>query len=238
MNKHIIATSIIFLTTLTSCATAEPALTNYQLYDNAVKDAVFAENDEIMHLVEITKEDKNVMWNDKNEVLMCSFHHYPSSYIEGTTVITDWGESWLVSVKEFSNWYKQEKGKFTDYLTRTKQIMGVDPDKAHTHISAFYVNPNDMFRPAYMPDITKQISEISLPADVSKDFENWFKDNIYYSYFTANPKLPWTRLGYTYDWAPNCDEYGLSEFVLKKQSEISIVKTLQVEEFYTYLETI
>ena len=236
MTKNITIPSILLLVTLVSCGPAEPVLTNDQLYDNAVKDAVFAEEDEIMHLVEIVNDDENVLW-DNGRVLMCTFHHYPSSYPEGETITTDWGEGWLTSVKEFSNWYKKEKGKFKDYLMRTKQLMGVDPNKAHTHISAFYVNPSDMFRPAYMPDITKQVTELSLPVGADPDYVTWFKENTYYSYFTANPKLPWTRLVYTYDWAPHTDDYGLSEFILKNNSEITITKTLEVEEFYTYLES-
>ena len=119
--------------------------------------ADIAESDEIMHLVEITKQDENVIWNDKDQVLMCTFHKFPNSYVEGNTITTSWGESWLCSVKEFSNWYQKEKGTFSDYLMRTRQIMGVDPNKNHTHISSFYVNPDDLFRPAFEPDITKQI---------------------------------------------------------------------------------
>ena len=87
-----------------------------------------------------------MIWNDKEQVLMCCFHHCPSSYVEGTTISTSWGECWLVSVKEFASWYKQEKGKFSDTLMRTRQLMGADPNKAHTHISSFYVNPSDLFR--------------------------------------------------------------------------------------------
>ena len=236
MKKLISISSFILIFSLASCG-AKP-LTNEELYDNACKDAVFATEDKIKPIVEITKDNKDVKWNDNGQVLMCSFHHYPSSYIEGTTTVTSWGESWLVSVKEFSNWYKQEKGKFSDYLMRTRQIMGVDPNKAHTHISSFYVNPSDLFRPAFEPDITKQISKLSLPTDGDPEFIAWFKDNTYYSYFEAEPRLPWTRLGYTYDWAPNDNGYGLSEFILRKNSSIFIEKTAEVESFYTYLETI
>lgn len=226
----------IVLFSLVGCSSNK--LTNNQLYENACKDAIFATKEKIKPLVEITTESKDVKWNSNNQVLMCSFHHFPSSYVEGSTIETSWGESWLVSVKEFSNWYKTNKGKFSDYLLRTKQIMGVDPNKAHTHISSFYVNPFDLFRPAFEPDITKQISELSLKSDANPDFVNWFKENTYYSYFEASPRLPWTRLGYTYDWAEKEDHYGLSEFILKKDSLITIERTAEVQDFYSYLETI
>lgn len=232
--KTIFISGAIF--SLVSCSSK--TVTIEQLYDDACKDAVFATQEKVKHLVEVTKESSDVKWNESNQVLMCSFHHFPSSYVEGTNVVTSWGESWLVSVKEFANKYKSEKGKFDDYLLRTKQIMGVDPNKAHTHISSFYVNPNDLFRPAFEPDITKQISELSLAKDADPEFVSWFKSNTYYSYFEANPKLPWTRLGYTYDWKDSDDHYGLSEFILKKGSTITIEKTAEVQDFYSYLETI
>lgn len=238
MRKNILISLFLVLVTSAGCKLTKPDLTIEQLYDSAIKDAVFAEQDEIMHLVEITKEDQNVIWNDKGQVLMCSFHAFPNSYVEGTTINTSWGEGWLTSVKEFSNWYKEEKGKFEDYKTRTIQLLGLNPDSNYTHISAFYVNPSDLYRPAFTSDITKQVTELSLPYGANQEFVTWFKENTYSSYFNSNVNYPWTRLGYTYDWAPDTDDYGLSEFILRKDSEITIVKTAEVVDFYSYLETL
>ena len=51
--------------------------------------------------------------------------------------------------------------------------------------------------------------------------------NIISSYFDG--KYPWTRLGYTYDWADNGEEYGLSEFVVRKNSEVKVAYTVDQE---------
>ena len=52
----------------------------YALYDSAVKDAAFAEPDEIMPLVSLTKEDPLVTWDELGErVLLCTWHNYPDS---------------------------------------------------------------------------------------------------------------------------------------------------------------
>ena len=52
----------------------------------------------------------------------------------------------------------------------------------------------------------------------------------YYSYDVN--KLPWTRLGYTYDWSKEAkDKYGLSEFIAFKGTTAIVEKTLLVEDF-------
>ena len=55
-----------------------------ELYDAAVKDAVFADKDEIMPLITLTKEDSRVTWNDAGDrVLLLTWHNYPDSYPAG-----------------------------------------------------------------------------------------------------------------------------------------------------------
>ncbi|MCQ2795932.1 MAG: hypothetical protein MJ213_01295 [Bacilli bacterium] len=213
-------------------------LSNAELFENTVKDVLYADESKIRPLVNLTPGDDNVIFNkDNTKVLLCSLHHYPDSYKEGETITTNW-ESWLVSVKEMANWYKKNKGKFTDYVLRSKQLLGVAEEKAHTHISSFYVNVSDLIRPVYETDVTKPM-RLSLPSDVSEDYKKWFNDNIIYSYYNEGTKSPWTRLGYTYDWSGTSDCYGLSEFLLPSGKEITTEKTVEIKEFFTdYLENI
>ena len=56
--------------------------------------------------------------------------------------------------------------------------------------------------------------------DVNEEYKAWFDANIISSYFDG--KYPWTRLGYTYDWADNGQEYGLSEFINQKDSDVTV----------------
>ena len=46
---------------------------------------------------------------------------------------------------------------------------------------------------------------------------------------------PWTRLGYTYDWADNGQEYGLSEFLIRQGAEVEVAFTMTTEEFIAWL---
>ena len=70
--------------------------------------------------------------------------------------------------------------------------------------------------------------------EVDEDYKEWFDSNIISSYFDG--KYPWTRLGYTYDWADNGSEYGLSEFIIKKDSDVKVAYTVDLKEMLDKLE--
>ena len=77
------------------------------------------------------------------------------------------------------------------------------------------------------PDITETEMTDAFSEEVDEDYKEWFDSNIISSYFDG--KYPWTRLGYTYDWADNGEEYGLSEFVVRKNSEVKVAYTVDQE---------
>ncbi|WP_405357753.1 hypothetical protein [Ruminococcus sp.] len=66
-------------------------------------------------------------------------------------------------------------------------------------------------------------------------FETWFENNTASSYSTGS--YPWTRLGYTYDWADNGTAYGLSEFIIFKGAKVKVECTYNLEEFAAYAMT-
>ena len=45
-----------------------------------------------------------------------------------------------------------------------------------------------------------------------------------------------TRLGYTYDWADNGQAYGLSEFIVKQDSDVKVAYTVELDEMIQKLE--
>ena len=63
-------------------------------------------------------------------------------------------------------------------------------------------------------------------------FKEWFDGNIVWSYFDS--AFPWTRLGYTYDWADNGTEYGLTEFIVFSGAEAKVEYTYSVDEFVEF----
>ena len=217
-------------------ACAGTTLSNDELYHQAYLNVIEATSDKIRPLVCLDHDDGNVTWNEAGDkVLLFTLHHYPSSYPDGKEITFSWGESWLCSVKEYASWAKQNKGNVKDVVLRTKQLLGVEEAKPHTHITSMWLDPAKVFRPAYETDPTKQMA-LSFAEGTSETYKEWFQGNFYYSYETK--RMPWTRLGYTYDWSAEAkDRYGLTEFIAWKDTEAIVEKTVTVEAFFaTYSE--
>lgn len=199
-----------------------------ELFEEAVKDAVFAEESEIEPLVTLTKEDEHVTWDEEGRVLLCTWHNYPDSYPEGEDVTIEWGPVWTFTDKELET-YTEELKKAEDPEDRLRQIIAFTPDSEHSTITAFWVDPADVRRPAYQSDPTNADMTTSFGDNVDEEFKEWFDDNTLSSYFYGS--YPWTRLGYTYDWADNGTEYGLTEFIVNSGAEVEVEFTEGIDGF-------
>lgn len=193
---------------------------NIVLYNRAVVDAIIAEQDEILPLKKITGTD---------EVLLCTWHRYPTSYPDNAVVTTQYGEVWVFTAEEINS-FMQANSDEEDMVLRLEQLIGLPPQKGNTHFSFLWVDPADLFRPARDNEITDTTVGLTFPASASAEYIAWFNGNSIYSY--QQHYYPWTGLGYTYDWADNGTEYGLSEFVIKANCEIRVEKTYSNEEFF------
>lgn len=204
-------------------------------YTASVTDAMTAENDEIRPLIDLVKEDPLVTWDEKGErVLLLSWHKYPDSYVDGSSITLDYGPVWTFTDKEITAWYKENKNGITDWDMRLRQLIGLKPDSQYTHMTAFWASPNDIVRPAYCQDITHDDMATSFQEEPSDDFHTWFNGNIISSYYEG--AYPWTRLGYTYDWGNKEDEYGLTEFLIKEKAPVTIEFTKTTEDFIQWME--
>lgn len=208
--------------------------TTEELYAEAVKDAMTVESDEIQPLVSLEKGDPCAVYDNEGRVLMLTFHKYPDSYPDGKDVKLEWGEVWTFTSGELAEWYKENKDGVTDWPSRLRQLIGLAPDNEATHFTAMWVNPKDMVRPANVQDTGKVNMTASLAENTDESFKEWFDGNIVWSYFDS--AYPWTRLGYTYDWADNGKEYGLSEFLVAKDSEVEVAYTVTTEKMLSMLE--
>ena len=227
LGRQLIKISILS-TLLISCSNNKVIDLKERLH-NAYIDVIEATEEDIRPLVSLTKDEENLYWSDDNKVLLFTFHRFPSSYPDGEEITFTWGESWLCSVKEYENWYKSNKDNIKDPLLRTKQVLGMNDESKNTYISSMWIDSNDVQRPAYITDPTKQMS-LQFDENETDEYKAWFSNQYYYSYDVA--KLPWTRLGYTYDWSEEAkDRYGLSEFIAWKGITVKVEKTLTVEEF-------
>lgn len=206
------------------------ALTLEERLHNAYLDVIETKEENLRPLVSLVQEEKNITWNEqKDKVLMFTFHRFPTSYPDGEEITFTWGESWLCSIKEMENWYISNKDNIKDPLLRIKQLLGMNSESKNTYISSMWLSPNDIKRPAYITDPTKQM-ELTFSENETDEYKSWFTSQYYYSYDVS--KLPWTRLGYTYDWSEEAkDKYGLSEFIAFKGTSAKVDKTLLAVDF-------
>lgn len=207
---------------------------NARLYKAAVIDAMVIDDNEIVPLVEISADSDMCTWDAAGRVLMLTHHSYPDSYVAGEEYSLKYGEVWTFTDQEIISWYKANKRGVRDWALRFKQLIGLPADREYTHFSAMWVNPQDITRPAYEWELSDTVGAASFIEEPSEEFKAWFDGNIIWSYFDS--AYPWTRLGYTYDWAAGTDDYGLSEFLVRKDAVTTVEFTMTTDEFVAWLE--
>lgn len=217
-------------------ASHSPVLTTEQMYKMAVADAAVADEYEIFPLVSLEKGAKYAVYNDEGKVLLFTHHRYPNSYPDGAHVTTSWGNVWTFTGGELADWFSDNSAGVTDWELRFKQLIGLNYKSNYTHFTAMWANSEDVFRPAYVTDtgditMTNCFTESCEP---SEEYKKWFDSTILSSYY--NGASPWTRLGYTYDWADNGVEYGLSEFIIKSGSNVDVAYTVDTAAFVDMLK--
>ena len=115
---------------------------------------------------------------------------------------------------------------------RMIQMLGLWPECDYNAVVEFYVDPEMLFRPAFDPSINTTTSGVEFPswADESyivgeTNFREWFAYQQSVAY-EGDGACPWTQLCYTYDWHPQADPRGLSEYVASVGA-LAIIKSRQ-----------
>jgi hypothetical protein len=196
----------------------------------AVKDASEALEEEKFSVVTLDDYSDKVTWNgDKSRLLVVTLTSDPETYKDGELVKSD-SVVWVVNEKELLLWYLDHKDGVRNWDLRFKQLFGEPRTSKATHMAFLWVKPDDLMRPAYMPDVkaydmrTAFEGELSNDAEISERmmwFKNWF-DARASKIYTGPDARPWTRLGYTYDWGSKADKYGLTEFIVVPGAEMDV----------------
>ena len=192
------------------------------------------DKNEILPVVSLEEGQPYAVYDQEGRILLYTFHKYPDSYPDGADVKLEWGNVWTFTGGELEEWYQKNKENVTDWQTRIKELLGLRPDNESDYFTAMWAKPEDVFRPAYVSDIGTIEMTDAFSDEVDEDYKEWFDSNIISSYFDG--KYPWTRLGYTYDWADNGSEYGLSEFIVKKDSDVKVAYTVELKEMLNKLD--
>lgn len=199
-------------------------------YQEAVRDAVFAESGEVRtNLTPITESNQNLFWKD-GRVLVATWTKYPDSYPAGQTVSAKWGEIWVTAAPEMRRFIAENPTPADGLVLRLEQLLGLPQGSGDTSVAEIWVKPEDLFRPCPDPEIDDTACLVAFPANADSAYVEWFDGNIISSYFNEK-KYPWTRLGYTYDWGKP-DHEGLSEYVVKKDAQIVIDRIVPTEEYF------
>lgn len=124
---------------------------------------------------------------------------------------------------------------------RMVQMYGLSPDCTYNIMVSFYADPKGMFRPSHDPDITTVSAPLDFPSNLKSDytvgetnFMEWYKKSVYDAYEDDSP-LPWTQLGYTYDWHKGANRQGLSEYIVTHHT---LIKVASHESQWSFIKRI
>lgn len=218
---------IITIAWLSGCATLpqDPATA----YNRAVTDAAVAEESEISdRLFAINSANQALQWRD-GKVLVVTWKSQPSfddNYKEqAQTSLEEKFITWVTAVpqvQEFCRDYVQQNPQGNLDL-RLKQYLGLKPDSHYDVFVELWVDPADLFRPCVDPEIHDAGCELEFAAEAKPQVEKIadyaaFYKNLYFKSFRSRPGVPWTGLGYTYDWSNPHSRVGASEYILRPGS--------------------
>ena len=211
-----------------------PVLSDSVKYQNAIKDAMVAEQNEICYkLIAINDSNHYLTWSgtgSEKKVLVLTWTKYPGSFHENQTVTNTWGVLWVTVVPEMKDWFRTNYPTGSDYVSRTEKLLGLPLNSGNTNFVEIWVKPADLWRPSPDNEVTDNFAQLDFPENTDSTYRAWFNNNIIYSYYPMH--YPWTRLGYTYDWGSPATEIGLSEFIVKKNSLITVRKIYDNTAFF------
>ncbi len=224
-----------------SCVVAEKTQ-----YERAVDDAAVVEQKDIYPgLVAVTPDNKNLVWYpDKTRVLVVmwkSRSSYEQFYKGRNKTAPDEGHvTWVTTVPQVQEFAKAYLEKFplvskADIDLRLKQYLGLKPQWTYDLFVEMWVDPSDLFRPCTDPEIDDNVCNIEFPmADPVVTgiscYPSFYK-NLYLENFRTRPGLPWTGMGYTYDWGSREAPFGASEFILVPGAAYEIKRVVETLEY-------
>ena len=212
-----------------------PLSSSDQSYQHAVNDAARVRETKISQtLVAIDDKNPTLIWNaDKSKILMLTWkeqssyekffkpNHATSSNLNHATWVTA-----APQVQQFCQNYlaHNPRADKPQLDLRLKQYLGLNATWNYNVFIEMWVSPTDLFRPCVDPEIDDgqcnlQFGEKSPQVKNIPDYVSFYK-NLYFKSFRESGGVPWTGLGYTYDWGNTQSPVGASEFVLAHNQNI------------------
>lgn len=214
-------------------------------YDHAVDNAALAVGGKITHnLIAITRDNENLVWKDSKLLVVTwkSQKSYEENLIGKDA--TSPNEAWVVWVTAAPQvqrlcqdyWRNHPEATIEDVELRLKQYLGLNPDWQYQVFVELWVDPDDLFRPCVDPETTDRSCQLKFddakPPKVKEiaDYPAFYK-NLYFSDFRYAPGVPWTGLGYTYDWGNMLTIEGASEFIIRPGAPYAIQDAIPTADY-------
>lgn len=216
---------------LLACAHQEPSLRKSRpepraFYAMSIADAAVAEPGEVSTLVSITHEDPKVQWvGESGRLRLVTWTDWDGYDSKVGAEMTLSREVWVTVSPELQSRCKNWKKTGDELSIRLGELLGLPPEAKKDRFVVVNAAPEDLFRPCPDPEITDNSCALRFPDGVSDAHRAWFTELQGKSYGING--YPWTRLGYTYDWASRKEsrkqtEVGLSELVIRSGATIHI----------------
>ena len=215
-------------------------------YTAGVRDAAVAEESERADdLVPITADNNSLAWNEgrtKIRVATWKAQGAFDQFLKPYSATSD-NEAYPVWVtaaprmQERCRQFRQENpdaGKEQVDLF-LKQFLGLHPDWNYDVFVELWVEPSALFRPCVDPIPDDRTCDVHFADTVAKvpgiaNYRNFY-ENLYFGSSRFPPGVPWTGLGYTYNWGNPENEQGASEFILSPGSPYEIAATVPTMDY-------
>ena len=118
---------------------------------------------------------------------------------------------------------------------RLKQWLGLDPNLRYDRFVEMWVPVDSLFRPCADPETNDNSCQLSIdrknPPQVKgiSNYARFYQYLIDLSYTRTG--APWTRLGYTYDWAYGERGVGGSEYIITPTASFSIFRSYDTVDY-------
>lgn len=230
---------------LSQGATAAAGESLLKKYAEGVRDAAVAETDELSALEALSPDNDSLVWNDDKTKIKVVTWKSQGSYEKFLKPATQTAPNeafvvWVTlapKIQEFCRQYGKEHPHAAkeDLDLRLKQYLGLHPDWQYDLFVELWVDPAEAFRPCVDPDPSDTACELNFGKETPqvKNIQNYksFYRNLYFGDFRAAPGVPWTGLGYTYDWGSPKSEVGASEFILTPSATYAIEQAVPTQEY-------
>jgi len=244
-NRVVSRTFLLALLTFifASCAAKKPMAETQSPYDKQYKDSVnLAKNPAPAkiygNLVPITKENQELTWktiDGVDYVLMVSYVTSFSYYEGSVGKLYNTGSyySWVTAFPYLKNVCSNGQWQNGNLTLRLNQVLGLPPNDVKAGFVEMWVKPQNLFRPCPDNEITDKTCDLCLPGDVESWYREWFNDIRAKQYYFCgtNNGYPWTQLGYTFDWKDLQNPVGMSEFVVKANSDVVIQALIPTTDY-------